>query len=41
MTQTYPNAPYTGQYQEYREELQVMGEQLTATVEKLIHGRAG
>jgi hypothetical protein len=37
MTETYPNAPYTGQYQEYREELQVMGEQLTATVEKLIH----
>jgi hypothetical protein len=37
MTQTYPNAPYTGQYQEYREELQVMGEQLAATVEKLIH----
>jgi hypothetical protein len=37
MTQTYPNAPYTGQHQEYREELQVIGEQLVATVEKLIH----
>ena len=37
MTQTYPNTPYAGQYQESREEFQVMGEQLVATVEKLIH----
>src|SRR5205814_8595705 len=31
------NTPYAGQYQESREEFQVMGEQLVATVEKLIH----
>ena len=37
MTQTYPNTPYAGQYQESREEFQVMGEQLVATVEKLVH----
>ena len=37
MTQTGPNAPNTGQHQEYREELQVMGNQLLATVERLIH----
>ncbi len=37
MTQTYPNTPYAGQYQESREEFQVMGEQLVATVEKLLH----
>src|SRR5947207_2639880 len=37
MTQTYPNLPYAGQYQESREEFQVMGEQLVATVEKLLH----
>lgn len=37
MTQTSPNAPNTGQHQEYREEWQVMGNQLLATVERLIH----
>lgn len=39
MTQTYPNAPYTGQYrgQEYHEEVPVMGDQLVGTVERLIH----
>ena len=39
MTQTDPNAPYTGQYQgrEYHEEVQVMGDQLVSTVERLIH----
>lgn len=37
MTQIDPNGPYTGQHQEYREEWQVMGEQLAETVEKLIH----
>ncbi len=38
MTQTNPNVPpYTGQHQEYREEFQVMGEQLVATVEQLLH----
>jgi Domain of unknown function (DUF4342)/Cell wall-active antibiotics response 4TMS YvqF len=39
MTQTNTNAPYTGQRQdqEYREELQVMGDQLVTTVERLIH----
>jgi hypothetical protein len=39
VTQTDPNAPYTGQRQgqEYHEELHVMGEQLATTVERLIH----
>lgn len=37
MTQTTPNAPNAGQHQEYREEWQVMGNQLLATVERLIH----
>jgi len=39
MTQTDPNAPFTGQHQgqEYREELHVMGDQLVTTVEHLIH----
>ena len=37
MTQTDPNAPFTGQHQEYREEVQVMGDQLVTTVERLIH----
>lgn len=37
MTQTDPNAPYTGQHHEYREELHVMGDQLVGTVERLIH----
>jgi len=37
MTQTVPNTPGTGQHQEYREEWQVMGNQLLATVERLIH----
>ncbi len=37
MTQTNPDAPYAGQHQEYREELQVMGNQLASTVERLIH----
>ena len=37
MTQTDPNAPYTGQRQEYREELYVVGDQLVTTVERLIH----
>jgi hypothetical protein len=37
MTQTVPNAPYTGQRQEYREEWQVMGDQLASTVEKLLY----
>jgi hypothetical protein len=37
MTQPYPNTPYPAPYQEYREEVQVMGEQLVSTVEKLLH----
>jgi hypothetical protein len=37
MTQAPPNAPNTGQDKEYREEWQVMGNQLLATVERLIH----
>ncbi len=37
MTQTYPDTPYAGQPQESREEFHVMGEQLAATVERLIH----
>ena len=37
MTQTVPNAPYTGQRKEYREEWQVMGDQLASTVEKLLY----
>ena len=37
MTQTVPKTPYTGQRSEYREEWQVMGEQLAANVEKLLH----
>jgi Domain of unknown function (DUF4342)/Cell wall-active antibiotics response LiaF, C-terminal len=39
MTQTDPNAPYTGQYQgrEFHEEVNVMGDQLVGTVERLIH----
>jgi hypothetical protein len=37
MTQTDLNAPYTGQQREYREEVHVMGEQLVATVERLLH----
>ena len=39
MTQTDPNASYTGQYQgrEFHEEVHVMGDQLVSTVERLIH----
>jgi hypothetical protein len=37
MTQTDPNTPYPGQQPEYREEFQVMGEQLVTTVEQLLH----
>ena len=37
MTQTYPNTPYAGQYQESREEFQVMGEQLLTKVKELVH----
>ncbi len=39
MTQTDPNAPYTAQHQgrEYHEEINVMGDQLVSTVERLIH----
>jgi uncharacterized protein DUF4342 len=37
MSQTIPKAPDTEQRHEYREEWQVMGNQLLATVERLIH----
>jgi uncharacterized protein DUF4342/cell wall-active antibiotic response 4TMS protein YvqF len=37
MTQTDLNRPYTGQRPDYDEEIHVMGEQLAATVERLIH----
>lgn len=37
MTQTVPNTPDVEQRQEYREEWQVNGNQLLATVERLIH----
>lgn len=39
MTQTDPNAPYTGQYRgrEYHEEVPVTGNQLVSTVERLIN----
>jgi len=39
MTQSDQHAPYTGQPQnrEYHEEFQVLGEQLSTTVERLIH----
>jgi hypothetical protein len=37
MTQNDPNTPSAGQPPEDREEFQVMGEQLVATVERLIH----
>src|SRR5215471_11278942 len=37
MTQNDPNTPYAGQQREYREEFQVMGEQLVTTVEQLLH----
>src|SRR5271157_4071195 len=37
MSQTIPNAPDTGQRHEYHEEWQVMGNQLLATVERLVH----
>lgn len=37
MTQAPPNTPQTVQDKEYREEWQVMGNQLLATVERLIH----
>jgi len=37
MTQTIPHTPSAGQQQEYREEFQVIGEQLLTTVEQLLH----
>ena len=37
MTQTAPHTPSAGQQPEYREEFQVMGEQLLTTVEQLLH----
>jgi len=37
MTQAIPNTPSAGQPPEYREEFQVMGEQLVTTVEQLLH----
>ena len=37
MIQTIPNTPSTGEQPEYREEFQVMGEQLLTTVEQLLH----
>lgn len=37
MSQTVPNAPNAGQRQEHREEWQVVGNQLLATVERLLH----
>jgi hypothetical protein len=37
MSQTIPKAPDTEQRHEYREEWQVMGNQLLATVERLVH----
>ncbi len=37
MTQTVPKTPFTGLRPEYREEWQVMGEQLAGNVEKLLH----
>jgi hypothetical protein len=37
MTQTVPHTPSAGQQAEYREEFQVMGEQLVTTVEQLLH----
>jgi hypothetical protein len=37
MTQTIPQTPSAGQQPEYREEFQVMGEQLVTTVEQLLH----
>ncbi|GHO65422.1 hypothetical protein KSC_043140 [Ktedonobacter sp. SOSP1-52] len=37
MTQRDPNTPVAGQRQDDREEFQVMGEQLVATVKRLFH----
>jgi hypothetical protein len=37
MTQTVPPTPSAGEQPEYREEFQVMGEQLLTTVEQLLH----
>jgi hypothetical protein len=37
MTQANPHTPSAGQQPEYREEFQVMGEQLVTTVEQLLH----
>lgn len=37
MTQVDPNTPYTEQKSEYREEIHVMGAQLSTTVERLLH----
>jgi hypothetical protein len=37
MTQADPHTPSAGQQPEYREEFQVMGEQLVTTVEQLLH----
>src|ERR1700738_4637726 len=37
MTQTDPNAPFVGQQQDYREEFQVMGDQLATTMKRLFH----
>src|SRR6266581_2902365 len=37
MTQADPHTPSAGQPPEYREEFQVMGEQLVTTVEQLLH----
>ena len=37
MTQTNPNRPGTDQFQGYREEFQVMGKDMVATVQRLIH----
>src|SRR6266849_10014942 len=37
MTQADPHTPSAGQQPEYREEFQVMGEQLVTTVEQMLH----
>lgn len=37
MTQTDPNAPQAEPRQDYREEFHIVGEQLAATVEQLLH----
>src|SRR6202043_356916 len=37
MTQTVPHTQSAGEQPEYREEFQVMGEQLVTTVEQLLH----